>query len=81
MVWRSNAPFWLTFERKSPFPPLRIFGGCPTFSDSFGPRLFRVAVARYIKDDVYSMEYIITELKKTRNDIKDLDYSTIEKLI
>jgi hypothetical protein len=38
-------------------------------------------VSCYIKDDVYSMEYIITELKKTRNDIKDLDYSTIVKHI
>lgn len=36
-------------------------------------------IFNYIKDDVYSMEYIIKELKKNRKDIKDLDYTTIEK--
>lgn len=36
-------------------------------------------IFNYIKDDVYSMEYIIKELKKKRTDIKDLDYTTIEK--
>ncbi len=35
-------------------------------------------IFNYIKDDVYSIEYIINELKSKRNDIKDLNYITIE---
>lgn len=37
-------------------------------------------VFKYIKDDVYSMKYIVTELNKKRVDVRDLNYAT-KKLI
>lgn len=36
-------------------------------------------VFKYIKDDVYSMKYIVTELNKKRGDVRDLNYVVKEK--
>ena len=33
----------------------------------------------YIRDDVFSMEYIVIELNKARTDMQNLEYLTIEK--